>query len=240
MCLNLLPTGASATNEDVSKFQEMIYTAYQIYYYTQIEEPFSSSNKSFRYERENERAISYELLDETRLYGGSLDAWNATVDELYSESAAKKIRRAYLNSNAPLFVEKDGDMFIAWGPGGGLRMPFNFLYENAKEIELISFVKHETTANAKIKVEIPGALWEDPSIEAYVSCCFEYSNGKWCIVDCPFVDMMTSYDYEWIPDESPSTADPSLDSVVLLPAVSLACLVPAVFLVRRRRRRDTI
>lgn len=235
MCLNLLPTGASATNEDFSKFQEMIYTAYQIYYYTQIDGPFSSSNKSFMYEKENEHAIGYELLDETRLYGGSLDAWNDTVDELYSESAAKKVRRAYLNSNAPLFVEKDGDMFIAWGPGGGQRMPFYFLYESAKEIELISFVKNETTASAKIKVEIPGVYWEDPDTEAYVSCNFEYSNGKWCIVDCPFVDMMTSYNYEWTP-VSPSTSDPAFDRIALISTVSIACLVPAFYLLRRRRR----
>jgi len=236
MCLHLLPTATSAVNEDVSKFQEMIYTAYQIYYYTQFKEPFSSSHKSFMYEPENGSAICYELLDETLLYGGSLDAWNTTVDGLYSEAATKKIRRAYLNSNAPLFVEKEGDMFIAWGPGGALRMPFCFLYESAKEIELISFVKNETTASAKIKVKIPAAYWEDHDTEAYVSCNFEYSNGKWRIVDCPFVDMMTSYNYEWTPVGSPSTADPSFDSFVILPVISLACLVPVFCLLHRRRR----
>ena len=236
MCLGLLPICVSATSEDVSEFQEMIYTAYQIYYYTQIEEPFSSVHKSFMYEKENEHAICYESLDETRLYGGSLDAWNTAVDELYSEVAAKKLRRAYLNPNAPLFVEKEGEMFIAWGPGGGQRMPFEFLYGSANEIELISFVKNENTASAKIKVEIPGAYWGDPDTEAYVSCNFEYSNRKWRIVDCPFVDMMTSYNYEWTPVESPSTGDGAAERATLLGVVSLACAIPAACLMRRRRR----
>ena len=85
----------------------------------------------------------------------------------------------------------------------------------------------------------------------WVECYLVNTEDGWRITDSPFTKMLRHERYAkelWEPNviryedykESPSTADPSFDSFVLLPAVSLACIIPTACLMRRRRRRDTI
>ncbi len=241
VCLSILLITTNAKEDVDYDFNKeyalnLIDKAYQIYLTTNEISPTSgsSSGDGFYYDSENKNSPYYDPLNETMLYGSSLAEWNKAVDEIFTPQAAKKARSAYIDPSCPLFIEKDGVVYIAWGVGQ--RIYFSISYESIDDIELTIIEKDENKVNAKIKIWIPGDYWETPDIEAYVTCVFEYSGDSWRIGDCAFTDMITSTDFEWTPVESPSTGDVSGERVAMLGAVSLACIIPAACLTLRRRR----
>ena len=112
--------------------------------------------------------------------------------------------------------------------------------------ELSNIEGDSNTAKASVSVWIYCGGDVTPAQQRSIECIFQNTDDGWRIAKSDFSTIMATDGYEWLGElpgppyepESPSTADPAFDSFVLLPAVSLACLVPAVFLVRRRRKAE--
>ncbi len=195
----------------------------------------------------------YPVIEE-KLPGGSYKSMCDYAETIYVTDIATE---AYKYSNRINAIDSDFWYLFREEENGVMYMHrtiipgfWNGTYEILvwKGFELYDIEGDLNIAKATVSVWIDTGSDVTPAQQRSIECIFQNTDDGWRIAKSDFSTMMATDGYEWIgewPDppvepESPSTADPSFDWFVLLPAVLLACLVPAVFLVRRRRRRDTI
>ena len=111
---------------------------------------------------------------------------------------------------------------------------------NASDLEIIESKSDNAIARIHVLVNIGNLIDGFSFVDAWVECKFENTPSGWRISDCAFFDMLNSHesDFEWTPVNSPSTGDENGVRIWWLAGVSIAAIVPAVCLLRRRRRED--
>ena len=180
----------------------------------------------------------YDIVDPSKLIGGSLDGFYKHLSTIYTESLVQKYTQTGYLIDSPMFIiEDDGDVFKVWEAPQNEK--FDRLSYASATVEIIE--NDGNRAKAKVYLEINVYEFESTRCTptaAWVECKFENTSSGWRISDCAFFDMLNSHEsnFEWTPVASPSTGDSVFDSFVILPAVSLACIIPAACLMRRRRR----
>ena len=194
------------------------------------------------------------VIDESKLPGGSYEALPEYARSIYTEDIADSM----YNTCAKSFYDLDAPMFYT-SASGELYMHEDIGYDwtevkpwyygetdqrqfTADNIDIVYADNEKATVRYLTELDR-----DEDRYYGWVECYLVNTEDGWRITDSPFTKMLRHERYAkelWEPNviryedykESPSTADPSFDSFVLLPAVSLACLVPAFYLLRRRRR----
>ncbi|MBO5967369.1 MAG: hypothetical protein J6S14_02590 [Clostridia bacterium] len=190
-----------------------------------------STSDDFYY-NDDTRSAYYVLLDPTMLYGGSMDAFRTAVDEVYTEKAAESVYQAYCFEGYPLFVERDGKTYIAWGDAQ--RKVFSLVFEenNDYDFTVLERTPDKVTARISTTICLPG---DEGYLDSYINCIFLKTADGWRIDDCAYTEMMTSIGFDdYVPIESPATGDNSFDTIALcLGGISI--IISALCLVRRKR-----
>ena len=192
----------------------------------------STSGDEFYY-NDDTRSAYYVLLDPTMLYGGSMEAFRAAVDEVYTEKAAKKVYTAYCWSECPLFIERDGKTYVAWGDAQ--RVAFSVSFEENNDYDFTVLERTPNKITARIKVWL--SIYEDYGFhaEGYINCVFIKTDNGWKIDDCGYTDMMTSISFKnYTLVDSPATGDSTFDTIALC-LCGMALGLSVLCLVRRRR-----
>ena len=113
-----------------------------------------------------------------------------------------------------------------------------------KGFELNDIEGDLNTAKASVSVWIYCGGDVTPAQQRSIECIFQNTDDGWRIAKSDFSTMMATDGYEWLgdlhnppfePEESPSTGDVSGERIAVIGAVSLACIIPAACLMRRRR-----
>ena len=193
----------------------------------------SSSEDEFFYNDGDIRSAYYVLLDPTMLYGGSLEAFRTAVDEVYTEKAAESIYQAYCFEGYPLFVERDGKTYIAWGDAQ--RDAFSLAFEENNDYDFTVLERTPDKITARIKAWL--SIYEDYGFhaEGYINCVFVKTANGWKIDDCGYTDMMTSISFDnYTLVDSPATGDSALDTIAVCLG-GMAIVMSVLCLVRRKR-----
>lgn len=260
----LLPCVAINANYQNAEFDRIFKEVYNFFIITQISPPYSGEIPFPPY---NNCEYLYTDIDESRLPGGSLNSMKAYANTLFTEDILdiifhyNRYEGLYQNKyvdNLPLFVETSTG--LKWYPlTMGVYYFQHYFHSSTDPVIFDNMVIKDNIATGNV------LMWLNESMPMYwIPIKFVRTEQGWRLGDCEifrwmwtpsqvniddFVirdkDVYEKYNpyFEFDPSRlpfSPSTADPSFDSFVLLPAVSLACLVPAVCLLRRRRRRNVI
>ena len=240
ICVSMLSiTPLAATNKNELNAEQLVREALFVFHHHAYE---IYLDLGIRGEKKNEKpdvddSYMYDIVDPSKLIGGSLDGFYNHLGMIYTESLVHKYTQTGYLMDSPMFIiEDDGDVFKVWE--APMNEKFDRLSYQSATVEIIE--NDGNRAKAKVYLEINVYEFESTRCtptDAWIECIFENTSMGWRISDCAFFDMLNYHqsNFEWTPVESPSTADPSFDSVVLLPAVSLACAVPAACLMRRRR-----
>jgi hypothetical protein len=190
-----------------------------------------NTNDDFYY-NDDKRSAYYVLLDPTMLYGGSLEAFRTAVDEVYTEKAAESIYQAYCFEGYPLFVERDGKTYIAWGDAQ--RKVFSLVFEenNDYDFTVLERTPDKVTARISTTICLPGG---EGYLDSYINCIFLKTTDGWRIDDCAYTEMMTSIGFDdYVPIESPATGDNSFDKISVCLG-GMAIVMSVLCLVRKRR-----
>ena len=203
---------------------------------------------------------TYHKVRESYLPGGSFNGMISKACNLFtSDIAAKSYTYYSISQQIPLFyINEDGLYATGRSFGYQFYLMEVFNYMNSPKMFFDNMVITETNATGRLlyNTDVDGPI-EDWGPLYWFDVAFEKDDGMWKMSDCAVFrlhfdclnfskDNYICYDKELYDQfgvtfdlESPSTGDPSFDSFVLLPAVSLACVIPAACLVRRRRKRTT-
>ena len=190
-----------------------------------------STSDDFYY-NDDKRSAYYVLLDPTMLYGGSMEAFRTAVDEVYTEKAAESVYQAYCFEGYPLFVERDGKTYIAWGDAQ--RKVFSLVFEenNDYDFTVLERTPDKVTARISTTICLPG---DEGYIDSYINCIVLKRADGWRIDDCAYTEMMTSIGFDdYVPIESPATGDNLFDTIALCLG-GMALIMSALCLVRRKR-----
>jgi hypothetical protein len=190
-----------------------------------------STSDDFYY-NDDKRSAYYVLLDPTMLYGGSLEAFRTAVDEVYTEKAAESIYQAYCFEGYPLFVERDGKTYIAWGDAQ--RKVFSLVFEenNDYDLTVLERTPDKVTARISTTICLPGG---EGYLDSYINCIFLKTADGWKLDDCAYTEMMTSIGFDdYVPIESPATGDNSFDKISICLG-GMAIVMSVLCLVRKRR-----
>ena len=193
---------------------------------------FGGSTSDDFYYNDDKRSAYYVLLDPTMLYGGSMDAFRTAVDEVYTEKAAESVYQAYCFEGYPLFVERDGKTYIAWGDAQ--RKVFSLVFEENYDYDftVLERTPDKVTARISTTICLPGA---EGYIDSYINCIFIKTADGWKLDDCAYTEMMTSIGFDdYVPIESPATGDNAFDTIVLCLG-GMAIIISALCLVHRKR-----
>ncbi len=206
----------------------------------------------------------YYLCDETKLPGGSYDKMKEYAESIYSEDIAlRSYSKLYSDTSVDMFLFDDGlfwcsdrhhnktgtddivipRFYLSCGKYTRnydfVNMSYN-LSEAASEITLEIIQSSETEATARVMLEYNPRGFADAYIyplTCWVDCEFTKTSDGWRISGGNYVNALNdAFSTTYTNISSPSTADPAFDSIVFLPVISLACLTPAFYLFRRRRR----
>ncbi|MBO5701109.1 MAG: hypothetical protein J6S71_01595 [Clostridia bacterium] len=193
----------------------------------------SSSEDEFYYNDGDIRSAYYVLLDPTMLYGGSMEAFRAAVDEVYTEKAAEKVYTAYCWSDCPLFIQRDGKTYVAWGDAQ--RDAFTLSFEENNDYDFTVLERTPDKITARIKAWL--SIYEDYGFhaEGYINCVFVKTADGWKIDDCGYTDMMTSIAFDnYTLVDSPATGDNAFDAIAICLG-GMAIVMSVLCLVRRKR-----
>ncbi len=191
----------------------------------------SSTSDDFYY-NDDIRSAYYVLLGENMLYGGSMEAFRTAVDEVYTEKAAESVYTAYCFEGYPLFVERDGKTYIAWGDAQ--RKVFSLVFEenNDYDFTVLERTPDKVTARISTTICLPG---DEGYIDSYINCIFLKTADGWKIDDCAYTEMMTSIRFDdYVPINAPSTGDNAFDTLALCLG-GVAIIISAICLVHRKR-----
>lgn len=196
------------------------------------------------------REYRYYAVFEERLPGGSYNEMKAFAEDIFCTDIATSIyesETAYYNQEPVprYYVSEDGKVYSClYVDFFGYACFSNYDWEDISFHDgmLIKFVSgNSSQATYYIRALIGHEL---NSYLAWVEVNFVNTENGWRIDRCTYTDILANdmalsvWEKDLIPyDESPSTGDSALDSVVLLPAVSLACIIPAACLTLRRRKK---
>lgn len=243
-CSSLFITPVAAANKNELNAEQLVREALFVFHHHAYE---IYLDLGIRGEKKREKpdiddSYMYDIVNPSKLIGGSLDGFYNHLGMIYTESLVHKYTQVGYLIDSPMFiVEDDGDVFKAWDAPQNEK--FNRLSYESATVEIIE--NDGNKSKAKVYLEIYEYEFESTrrrSIDAWVECKFEYTSSGWRISDCAFFDMLNSHksNFKWTPVESPSTADPAAERVTVVGAVSLACIIPAASLTLRRRRKSTI
>lgn len=226
----IFPTYAKNLTISDAEAEELVQSALDLFYTLDDSILFSDDYKELD-KNLYPPNTNYFLVDLSKLPGGSLEKFYEYVKTIYTDGVAQKYCSTSYLFDAPMFiVDEDGDVFMSTHTAGFPEINIRS-FENAI-IEVIDSNNQVATARVQIEKNVgkwDGFIWE----ATWIECKFENTQNGWRISECELFDILNSHsDYNGY---SPSTADPSFDSFVILPAVSLACGILAACLMRRRR-----
>ena len=198
--------------------------------------------------------ISYWKVFEEKLPGGSYEAMKEYAKNIYCEDVAPSMYE-YLSSfenelKIPTYIiASDGNLYSSINVTDMEYVAFKgyqILYPNGEvssslENFVIKYISgDENQATFYVRADIG---YQEETNHWWMECKFVNTNNGWRIADSTFTDVLKhccqeqSWKKELIPyTESPSTGDVSGERVAVIGAVSLACIIPAACLMRRRRR----
>lgn len=196
------------------------------------------------------REYKYYAVFEERLPGGSYNEMKAFAEDIFCTDIATSIYESetahYNQEPVPrYYVSEDGKVYSClYVDFFGYACFSNYDWEDISFDDgwVIKFVSGNSSQATYYARALVGH--ELNSYLAWVEVNFVNTENGWRIDKCTYTDILANdmalseWGKDLIPyDESPSTADPSLDSFVILPAVSLACIIPAACLTLRRRKK---
>lgn len=262
-CVALNKSHTDAIEIPYDEFYNIFKNCYDFFLKTQINGPYGGDMPFPPYE--NGEYI-YADVDEERLPGGSVKGMNELAQTIFAEDIIDEVysfnrydglcQKEYVN-NLPLFIVNDKD--IKWFPlassQGYLYQYYYFFPTDNPTFDEIKINDNNATGNILI--------WTNEDMPLYwVPIAFVKTDDGWRLGDCVIFRWMYNpkkvniNDYlirdkslyeqyrpndEFDPDRlpgSPSTGDTNVARVWMLAGVSLAAIVPAVCLLRRRRRED--
>ena len=210
----------------------LLQKAFLIYCQVSDRVPCGSVSDDLYY-NDDTRSAYYVLLDQTMLYGGSMEAFRETVDEVYTEKAAEKVYTAYCWSKCPLFIERDGKTYVAWGDAQ--RDAFTLSFEENNDYDFTVLERTPDKITARIKAWL--SIYEDYGFhaEGYINCVFVKTANGWTIDDCGYTEMMTSIAFDnYTLVDSPDTGDRAFNTIAICLG-GMAIAVSVLCIVRRRR-----
>ena len=241
ICLSFLSiTPLASVNKNELNAEQLVREALFVFHHHAYE---IYLDLGIRGEKKNEKpniddSYMYDIVDPSKLIGGSLDGFYNHLGMIYTESLVHKYTQTGYLMDSPMFIiEDDGDVFKVWE--APMNEKFDRLSYQSATVEIIE--NDGNRAKAKVYLEINVYEFESTRCtptDAWIECIFENTSSGWRISDCAFFDMLNSHksNFEWTPVESPSTGDVSGERVAVIGAVSLACIIPTACLMRRRRR----
>ena len=201
----------------------------------------------------------YLVIDESKLPGGSYEALSEYAKSVYTEDIANSMYNtscfSYYELEQPMFyTSESGKLYMADGIGFDWTevAPWYYginKYENQFTVDNIEIVYADSK---KATVRYLTCLDRNEAVYyGWVECYLVNTDDGWRITDSPFTKMLRHERYAkelWEPyviryedyKESPSTGDVSGERVAVIGAVTLACIIPAACLMRRRRRRVAV
>ena len=247
------------TEEDAG---DIIYKAFDFYNRTQcLNWPsYAPDTKRMEIPKRNNNHISYVTVNEDTLPGGSYEAMKKVAKDIYVDEIAPSIyayERTFtdpgqeplpmfmIGEDKRLYIYKIGETGSSLYFGYGMyTWPWEgFGKDDVPAFQLVDSNSNEATVYVKINYggEVEGKWY-------WIECRMVNTANGWRIAESPFATMMARgetaielWEDGLIPyDESPSTGDVSGEKVAVIGAVSLACIIPAACLMRRRRRRVAV
>ena len=195
------------------------------------------------------REYRYYAVFEERLPGGSYNGMKEYAKNIFCADIADSIYESdtswYNGEPVPrYYVSEEGNVYSCLTVDYFSYACFsNYDWEEISYDDgwLIKFVSgNSSQATYYIRALIGHEL---DSYLAWVEVNFVNTENGWRIDKCTYTDILANdmalsvWGKDLIPyDESPSTGDSAFDSFVILPAVSLACIIPTACLTVRRRR----
>ena len=174
----------------------------------------------------------YMTLFEHLLPGGSYDEFIKGSYSIFTDDIADIFcNKCYADNNYSLFIKEEGMEYII-APSYLITQGYMYSPQDGI-VELIEVSSDSATAKVYCKKDGYSEL------PISVECKFEKTADGWRICDSDFADMMTSHDgFKYTVETAPSTGDENGVRIWWLAGVSIAAIVPAVCLLRRRRRED--
>lgn len=252
--VSILNVSATSNNIlDKETAQELVYEAYEFFFIVHCISPdawwdnFQTSHTTIEI---NGQKCTYVLSDQEGLPGGSYMAMQEYAKTIYTEELVPLSYDLAYSNDVPLYKYIDGDLYVYIENAHIDALKFfknNKIYgeEPADAAPILDVVYSDNAkATAYVYIGVRQGREEEP-LPAYIKCEFINTVDGWRISQSDFSDMLLDGKKALVyvlSDEyqSPSTGDPAFDSFVILPVISLACLTPAVYLLRRRRRRSVI
>lgn len=262
--LGIIPTSANNTNTiSKSEAQELVGKAFDFHSDVHLCSQFDKKpicnifeyKEEYLYDEDSGEFVGKKVLFpvyEENLPGGSYEGMCKYAETLYTEDIAYSSYMFFAAGtnlgyvSYERYLQKDGGLYCQdingdWLLSGIADYSAAYLngeyYENKDYTKINIDIISGDSQSAIAEIDVHNAWgWSDT-----VTCKFVKTQEGWRIAESEYSILLAIGRYgmeEYRAAVSPSTGDGAFDSVVLLPAVSLACLVPAVFLVRRRRRAE--
>ena len=247
---------ANKDQETLDALAETIKKIYDYFAYTHLEMPVDYSD-SITPENSD---ISYHKIRESQLPGESFEALSNMSKALFVDDIADLTYTYYsITEQSPLVYRNEDGLFAHSRTSGNQFYTVQiFNYRQSPKAYFKNMTITDTTATGQVlyHYHADGPL-EDQGPLLWFDVAFEKgTDGVWRMDDCSLFRLyfdsnnVNSYDYVCYDKEiydqvgatynltSSPTADPNVSRVWWLAGVSMAAIVPAVCLLRRRRRED--
>ena len=250
LMLGIIPASANDTNTiSKSEAQELVGKACDFHYNVHVH----SSKHPIIHKAEGDELFR---VYEENLPGGSFEEMCKYAETLYTEDIvyssymflpdAFNIYERYLRKAGHLyFQDTNGDWFLDCPLDYASAYLNDAYYENKDytkiDIDIIS--GDSQSATAQVEVYYTGGWSDAPDSYDTVTCKFVKTQEGWRIAESEYSILLAIGRYgmeEYRVSVSPSTGDVSGERVAVIGVVSLACIIPAACLMRRRRRRNVI
>ena len=227
----------------VNEARDLVYNALNLFNHVQLASPVLFVGPTIR-----ENNNWYILINEQKLPGGSYEEMQKYAEQIYTDDLAPKMyRNPWIDEDVPAFIWDDsGNIYVCPLLRGGYLIDFGYSLMDWKSYNLLK--AEDLTVKLADVNEESAIVWIKVFTMDYqphwLECPLIKTESGWRISESAFTDFLRTAEIdksELIPYEiSPSTGDSAGERVAVIGAVSLACLTPAFYLFRRRRRRSVI
>lgn len=185
--------------------------------------------------------IQYHLItDESKLPGGAYENIEAYAKTIFTEDISEEMystsRTSYYCGDIPMFhIAEEGKIYMV----SDVVAPEYVNWLDHRYDDVVDVI-YSDDKRATVRYLINVGFDRDNPM--WIECSMVKTDDGWRIAQSPFTDMLR---YEWDASDiwepylipyNPSTSDPAFDRIVLISTSPIACLVPAFYLLRRRRR----